>query len=216
MTASTTPVATVAPDEPVRRRLVPAGHSLAWLLLITGALGLAASATLTLEKIRVLEDPNYVPSCNINPIISCGSVMRTPQASAFGFPNPLIGIAGFSAIVAIGAALLAGAAFRRWFWLGLQAGTLFGIVFIHWLIDQTLYRIGALCPYCMLTWTAMIPLFWYTTLHNTQHRVIPLPASWRPAVRVASRYHWLMPLVWYVIIALMILNRFWYYWRTLL
>lgn len=213
MTTSTAPVVASTGRD---RGLVPAGRALAWLLLITGALGSAASATLTLEKVRVLENPNYVPSCNINPIISCGSVMRTPQASAFGFPNPLIGIAGFSAVVAIGAALLAGAAFRRWFWLGLQAGTLFGIVFIHWLIGQTLYRIGALCPYCMLVWTAMIPLFWYTTLHNTRYGVIPVPASWRPAVRAASRYHWLVPLAWYAIIALLILNRFWYYWRTLL
>src|SRR4051794_20319348 len=170
MTTSATPAVAVARDEPA---LVPASRPMAWLLLVTGTLGLAASAMLTLEKIRVLEDPDYVPSCNINPIISCGSVMRTPQASVFGFPNPLIGIAGFSAVVAIGAALLAGAALHRRFWLGLQAGTLFGIVFVHWLIGQTLYRIGALCPYCVLVWTAMIPLFWYTTVHNLRQRTVP-------------------------------------------
>ncbi|WP_208766910.1 vitamin K epoxide reductase family protein [Kitasatospora cineracea] len=46
-----------------------------------------ASNTLTLEKIRLLESPRCVPSCNINPILSHGSVMRTGQASAFGFPT---------------------------------------------------------------------------------------------------------------------------------
>lgn len=100
--------------------------------------------------------------------------------------------------------------------LGLQAGTLFGLVFAHWLVDQTLYRIGTLCPYCMPVWTAMIPMFWYVTVHNLRNGAIPVPAPWRPAVRVASRHHWLVPPAWYVIIALMILNRFWYYWRTLL
>lgn len=35
-------------------------------------------------------------------------------------------------------------------------------------------------------------------------------------VRAVARHHWLVPLAWYVLIALLILNRFWYYWRTLL
>lgn len=55
---------------------------------------------------------------------------------------------------------------RRWFWLGLQAGTTAAVVFIHWSIFQSLYRIDALCPYCMVVWVVTIPLFWYTTLHN--------------------------------------------------
>lgn len=58
----------------------------AWWLLIAGAIGLVASMTLTVEKIDILLDPSYVPSCNINPILSCGSVMMTPQASLLGFP----------------------------------------------------------------------------------------------------------------------------------
>ncbi|MFB9830778.1 vitamin K epoxide reductase family protein [Actinoallomurus acaciae] len=214
MTTSTSPAA-LTHGAATRQGPVSGSRPLAWLLLLAGTLGLAASAILTLEKIRLLEDPNYRPSCNINPIISCGSVMRTPQASAFGFPNPFLGIAGFSAVIVIGVALLAGAAFHRWFWLGLQAGVLFGVGLVHWLIDQTLYHIGAVCPYCMLVWIATIPLFWYTTLHNAQSGVVPVPVSWRPAVRAVARHHWLVPLAWYVIIALLILNRFWYYWRTL-
>jgi uncharacterized membrane protein len=216
VTAVTPPQAALTPDTSTHRGPVAASRSLAWLLLTTGTLALTASITLILEKIRLLQDPSYTPSCNINPIISCGSVMRTPQASAFGFPNPLIGIAGFSAVVTIGVALLAGAAFRRWFWLGLQAAVLFGIVFVHWLIGQTLYDIGALCPYCVLVWTATIPLFWYITLHNTRRGVIPTPTSWRRGIQLATRYHCLVPLTWYAAIALLILNRFWYYWRTLL
>src|SRR5262245_18779589 len=73
---------------PVRRRS-------AWWVLIAGVLGLAASLTLTDEKISMLTNPSYKPSCSINPVLSCGSVMVTPQASAIGFPNPLIGIVAF-------------------------------------------------------------------------------------------------------------------------
>ena len=46
----------------------------------------------------------------------------------------------------------------RWYWAGLAAGTLLGTVFVHWLIFQSLYRIGALCPYCMVVWAVTIPL----------------------------------------------------------
>ncbi|MCX5208928.1 vitamin K epoxide reductase family protein [Kitasatospora sp. NBC_00240] len=195
---------------------IGASRAFAWLLVVTGALGLTASVVLTIDKIRLLQDPSYVPNCNINPIISCGSVMGSDQAEAFGFPNSLIGLIGFSVVVAIGVGLLAGARYRRWFWLGLQAGTVFGVGFVTWLMIQTLYRIGALCPYCMLVWAAMIPLFWYTTLHSLRSGVIPVSARLRPAVREALRYHWVVPALWYAVIALLILSRFWYYWRTLI
>ncbi|MDH6139311.1 MULTISPECIES: vitamin K epoxide reductase family protein [Kitasatospora] len=187
-----------------------------WLLAVAGALGLAASAELTLDKIRLLENPNYVPSCNINPIISCGSVMRTEQASVFGFPNPLLGLVGFAVVLATAAGLAAGARYRRWYWLGLQAGTLLGVVMVHWLIGQSLYSIGALCPYCMVVWAVTILLFWYTTLANLRTGVIPVSERLRPVVRELDRYHWVVPVLWYGVIALMVLNRFWYYWRTLL
>ena len=198
------------------RTAVPAGRALALLLVLAGLVGLIASAVLTLDKIRLLEDPSYVPGCSINPVISCGSVMRSVQAEAFGFPNPLLGLAAFAVVLCVGAGSLAGAAFRRWFWLGLEVGSVLGLLFTHWLIVQALYRIGALCPYCMVVWAATIALFWYVTLHNLRTGVIPVPARLRPAVREAARYHWAVPALWYAVIALLVLNRFWYYWRTLL
>src|SRR6202000_1028501 len=121
-------------------------------------IGLVSSMTLTVEKIDILANPAYVPSCNINPIVSCGSVMVTPQASALGFPNPLLGIAGFTVVVVSGVLAVAKVPLPRWFWIGLTAGTLLGAVFVHWLIFQSLYRIGALCPYCMVVWVATMSL----------------------------------------------------------
>ncbi|MFC1404944.1 MULTISPECIES: vitamin K epoxide reductase family protein [Streptacidiphilus] len=211
--------ATTAPAVPEERRTaatVPTGRAFALLLVIAGAAGLAASVMLTLDKIRLLENPNYVPDCNINPIISCGSVMRTSQASVFGFANSLLGIAGFAVVVTLGVGLLAGARYRRWFWLGLQAGVLAGIVFVGWLISQSLYVIGALCPYCMVVWTAMIPLFWCTTVHNLRHGVLPVPERRRGGVAAVARYPWVLPALCYLVVLLMVLNRFWFYWRTLL
>lgn len=81
---------------------------MAWLYVIGGAIGLLAAAVLLLEKVALLEDPTYVPSCSINPILSCGSIMQASQAEAFGFPNPLIGVAAFPVVITTGVALLAG------------------------------------------------------------------------------------------------------------
>ncbi|WP_052433105.1 vitamin K epoxide reductase family protein [Streptacidiphilus carbonis] len=195
---------------------VPTSWAFALLLVIAGAAALAASVVLTLDKIKLLQNPGFVPDCNINPIISCGSVMRTEQASVFGFANSLLGIAGFAVVVTLGVGILAGGRYRRWLWLGLQAGTLAGIVFVGWLIGQSLYVIGALCPYCMVVWAATIALFWCTTVHNLRHGVIPVPERWRGGVAVPARYPWVLPAISYLVVVLMVLNRFWYYWRTLL
>ena len=184
---------------------------LPWLLLIGGTVGSLAAGILTVEKIAILRDPSYVPSCSINPVLSCGTVMTKPQAEAFGFPNPLLGIDGFAMVAVIGAALLAGATFRRWFWLGLQAGATFGVIFVHWLIFQSLYRIGALCPYCLIVWTVTIPIFWYVTLHNLgTTRQLRQPAT------TIARYHGVVLTLWFVLLLTLIGEQFWSYWRTLL
>ncbi|GAA1585410.1 vitamin K epoxide reductase family protein [Kribbella hippodromi] len=181
-------------------------RALAWLLLLGGTAGLIAAGVLTVEKIALLRDPAYVPSCSINPVLSCGSVMSTDQAEAFGVPNPLLGIAGFAIVATVGAALLAGAQFRRWFWLGLQTGVTFGVVFVHWLIFQSLYRIGALCPYCMGVWAVTIPIFWYVTLHNLRTTRIG---------QGAARVHSVVLTCWAAVVIGLITARFWSYWTTL-
>ncbi|WP_010306950.1 vitamin K epoxide reductase family protein [Saccharopolyspora spinosa] len=139
-------------------------RGLGWLYVVGGVIGFAGSFALTLEKLQKLANPGYVPTCSINPIISCGSVMDSAQAAVVGFPNPLIGVASFPVVVTAGVVVLAGFRPPRWFWLGMQLGTTLAVAFIHWLVVQSLYEIGALCPYCMIVWIVTIPLFWYTTL----------------------------------------------------
>ncbi|RIV39709.1 vitamin K epoxide reductase family protein [Micromonospora radicis] len=184
----------------------------AWVLALGGGVGLLAAGTLTVEKINLLADADYVPTCSINPILSCGSVMTTPQAAAFGIPNPLLGIAGFAVVTTLGVLLLGGVRLPRWAWLGLQAGATFGVVFVHWLIYQSLYVISALCPYCMVVWVVTIAIFLYTTLRNLRE----LPSS-SPLSRLAglAGYHSVILVAWYVVILLAILVRFWDYWSTL-
>lgn len=74
----------LTPDSPAG----PAVPALsAWSVLVAGVIGLVASVTLTLEKIDILLDPAYVPSCNINPILSCGSVMITRRRRCWASPT---------------------------------------------------------------------------------------------------------------------------------
>ncbi|MEZ0090446.1 vitamin K epoxide reductase family protein [Streptacidiphilus sp. EB129] len=108
-----------------------AGRAMTWFLVVTSLLGFVASFTLTYERFKLLTTPGYTPSCSINPIISCGNVMTRWQAALFGFPNPLLGIAGFAVTLTLAVGLPAGARYRPWFWLGLQAGVTAGLVLIR-------------------------------------------------------------------------------------
>lgn len=183
-----------------------------WLLVVCGAIGLVCSLIIMYDKVALLKDPAFRPGCDLNPVVSCGSVMESWQANAFGFPNPFIGIAGFSVIVTTGMLLLAGAArLKRWYWLGLQGGVMFGVCFIHWLFFQSVYRINALCPYCMVVWIMTITLFWYVTLYNIQTGIIRLKGVLQQAAFFARRHHLDILLLWLLVIAALILKHFWYY-----
>ncbi|MEV0086175.1 vitamin K epoxide reductase family protein [Saccharopolyspora sp. NPDC050642] len=189
-----------------------APRGLGWLYVVGGLIGFVGSFALILEKLQKLANPGYVPTCSINPIISCGSVMDSAQAAVLGFPNPLIGVASFPVVVTAGVAALAGFRPPRWFWLGMQLGTTLAVGFIHWLVVQSLYEIGALCPYCMVVWVVTIPLFWYTTLHNLEAGNFGGGKSIGVALR---RFHSVVLAVWYLVIVVLILQRFWDYWTTL-
>ncbi|MBK1787640.1 vitamin K epoxide reductase family protein [Prauserella sp. ASG 168] len=178
--------------------------------LLGGTLGLVAAVALTLEKLATLADPDHVPSCSLNPVISCGTVMASPQASAFGFPNPLLGIAGFAVVSTVGVVLLAGARLPRWFQWGLQAGTTFGAGFVHWLIGASLYDIHALCPYCLAVWIAVVPLFVLTTVETLRRH-----DRTRRAAAALARVDVALVVAWYVVIAALVLQAFWDYWITL-
>ncbi len=138
----------------------------AWTLVVGGIIGIFASIELIIQKIAVLSDPDFVPNCDINPILSCGSVISTEQASLFGFPNPVLGVIGFTIVIMFGALLFTGVEMPRLMWLGLNFGALAGMVFVIWLVSQSLYVIGALCPWCMVVWAVTIPIFWQVTTDN--------------------------------------------------
>ncbi|RAU94941.1 vitamin K epoxide reductase family protein [Mycolicibacter senuensis] len=183
--------------------------SSAWLTLIAGVIGLAASVTLTVEKIRLLTDTAYVPSCNLNPVLSCGPVMATPQASVVGFPNPLLGIVAFTVVVVTGVLAVTKVSLPHWYWVGLAIGTLGGAGFVHWLIFQSLYRIGALCPYCMVVWAVtMLLLVTFAALALQSGRI-------HKSLQLLHRWRWTLIALWFIGLFLLVFIRFQDYWLTL-
>lgn len=170
---------------------------------------------LSIEVFDRLKNPNYVPVCNLNPILSCTSVADSNQAHIFGFPNYFLGLAGYAAMATVGATLLAGAKFKRWFWRLFEIGLMFAFLFMTWLQFETIYRIGALCIFCMVLWVFTWPMFWYTTLYNLRLGNIRLPKAFSGAVSFAYRFHAEILTTWYVVVIALILKRFWYYWSTL-
>ncbi|GKU63608.1 vitamin K epoxide reductase family protein [Mycobacterium montefiorense] len=199
-----TPASTRDPSVPTLR---------AWWVLIAGAVGLVSSITLMVEKIDILLNPSYVPSCNVDPIISCGSVMITPQASVLGYPNPLAGIVAFTVVLVVGVLAVAKVSIPQWFWSVLAAGLLVGTGFVHWLIFQSLYRIGALCPYCMVVWAMTITLL----VVVASIALSPVLDSRDSTVaRLLYQWRWSLTALWFTAVFLLIMVRFWDYWSTLL
>ena len=189
---------------------------LAWGLAAGGLVGFIASAVLLVERIKLAQDSAYVPTCSINPVLSCGSVMETAQAALLGFPNPIIGVAAFPVVVTTGMAILAGARLARWYWLGLQVGVTAALTLISWLAFQSIYRIGALCPYCMAVWSTVIPLFWYITLRNLSNGALGENLRNSRATVLLREWHAPLVLAPFLVLLVLIGQRFWSYWSTLL
>ena len=181
----------------------------AWIFVVGGIIGIFASIELIIQKIAVLSDPDFVPNCDINPILSCGSVISTEQASLFGFPNPVLGVIGFTIVIMFGALLFTGVELPRLMWLGLNFGALAGIVFVIWLVSQSLYAIGALCPWCMVVWAVTIPIFWQVTTDNLASNKLSLGKG---LSEIIVTLKWILIAATYLIIMALIFVRWQDFW----
>ncbi|MDX6275967.1 MAG: hypothetical protein QOJ72_95 [Nocardioidaceae bacterium] len=172
-------------------------RALGWLMTIGGALALYAATILTIDKLTLLQDKidGTVKQlgCDRNAFVSCSAVMDSDQAHAFGFANSIIGIGAFAVVLTLGVLVLARVELPGFIWVGLQVGVLFGIGFVTWLQSQSIYEIGKLCPWCMVVWSVMIPLFVLVTARNLR--------AWSPTgaiSRLVNDWTLLIVILWYV------------------
>jgi uncharacterized membrane protein len=154
-------------------------HSTGWIygtMLFSACLSLLASFVLSYDAIKLAADPTASLSCNINAVISCGTVGASWQAHLFGFPNAFLGMVAEPVVITIAVASLGGTRFPRWFMLSAQIVYTLGVIFAYWLFYQSMFVIGALCPWCLLV-TVSTTLVWSTlTRVNIRDNNLYLPA----------------------------------------
>lgn len=119
------------------------------IVLIMSLIATYSAFILSVDAIELLKNPDAALSCDINAIISCGTVAKTDYASMFGFPNSFIGMMAEPVFAAVAIMFLMGAKVPRRFMFALQLGAVGSFVFAVYLFFIAAYAIGALCPWCL-------------------------------------------------------------------
>lgn len=179
-----------------------------YILIVGSVVGLIASFMLTLDTISLIADPAAQIPCNLNPFVSCSNAALAWQGNVFGFPNSLLGIIAFSMLLAVGVGLVLGAKARKNFWLLMNVGLLAAVVFVHWFIFESLYRLGTLCIYCMTVWIVTWPLFIYTTVWNMREEHFEFKGASEKFLKFIGKNHLSFLMGWYLLIIFLILLRF--------
>ena len=149
-------------------------------MLASSIIGLIASLVLSIEALELAKDPFADLSCNINAVLSCGTVGSSWQASLLGFPNAYLGLIAEPVVITIAVAALGGVRFPRWFMNSAQVVYSIGLLFAYWLFYQSYFVIGALCPWCLLITITTTLVFMSMTRVNILDGNLPLsPGAYR-------------------------------------
>jgi uncharacterized membrane protein len=155
-------------------------HTRQWVfgtMLFSALLSLTASFVLSYDAVLLAANPAAELSCNVNEVLSCGAVGVAWQSSLFGFPNAFLGLIAEPVVITIAVASLGGVRFPRWFMFSAQVVYTLGLIFAYWLFYQSMFVIGALCPWCLLV-TLSTTLVFMTLLHwNILENNLYLPAK---------------------------------------
>jgi uncharacterized membrane protein len=182
-----------------------------WAAMLVGAvLSLTASLVLSVDALRLAEDPGAALSCNINAVLSCGTVAGSWQASLLGFPNAFLGLMTEPVVITLAVAGLSGVRFPRWIMVAAQAVYTIGLGFAYWLFHQALFDIGALCPWCSLVTLATTLVWFEMTRINIREDNLGLPRPVQAALSSAVRYgvDTVVLVVWVLLLVLAVVLRY--------
>jgi uncharacterized membrane protein len=188
-------------------------HANAWIygtMLVSACLSLTASFVLSIDAVRLAADPQTALSCNINAVISCGTVATSWQAGLFGFPNAFLGLVAEPVVITIAVASLGGVRFPRWFMFTAQIVYTIGVIFAYWLFYQSMFDIGALCPWCLLVTVSTTLVFTTLTHVNIRDGNLPLPPRIRSALNSAIRADLdvIAVTIWLLALALAVVTKY--------
>jgi uncharacterized membrane protein len=128
-------------------------------MLVSSILSLFASLVLSIDAVKLAAQPAGQLSCNINSVLSCGTVAKAWQSQLFGFPNSFIGLMTEPVVITVAIAGLGLVTFPRWFMRVAHVVYGFGLIFALWLLSQSYFVINALCPWCLLVTFSTITVF---------------------------------------------------------
>ena len=115
----------------------------------------------------------------------------TWQAKVFGFPNAFLGMISEPVVMTIAVASLCGTRFPRWFMFTANAIYLLGVIFAYWLLFQSTFVIGALCPWCLLVTVSTTFVFWSMTQWNILEENLYLSPKWQERALAFQRGGWM-------------------------
>jgi uncharacterized membrane protein len=197
----------------VLSRLRRVRHSDGWIfgtMLFSACLSLLASFVLSVDALKLAEDPSAALSCNINEVISCGTVAASWQAQLFGFPNAFLGLVAEPVVITIAVASLGGVTFPRWFMFSAQVVYTLGVVFAYWLFYQSMVHIGALCPWCLLVTLSTTLVFTSLTHVNIRDGNLPVPPRVQAALRrgLESGLDAILVTIWLLLLTLAVVVKY--------
>ena len=188
-------------------------HSNAWIfgtMLVSACLSLIASFVLSVDALKLAEDPAASLACNINEVISCGTVGASWQAHLFGFPNAYLGMLAEPVVITIAVASLGGVRFPRWFMFSAQVVYTLGFLFAYWLLYQSMFVIGAMCPWCLLVTVSTTLVFATLTHVNVRDANLFLPprVQTRMAEWIEADIDGIAVVIWLLILVLVTVLKY--------
>jgi len=187
------------------------GVTAVWVVMLVSSLAsLVASFVLSVEALTLAENPTADLGCDINAVLSCGTVATSWQASLFGFPNAFLGLLAEPVVITVAVAALGGVRFPRWFMLAAQCVYTIGLTLAYWLFYQSMFHIGALCPWCLVITFATTLVFFEMTHINVRDNNLPVPGRARKAVSAAveANLDLLFVIAWLLVLALLIVLKY--------
>ena len=126
-----------------------------------GALSLLAAMMLTLEAYWRALEPNKTFMCDVNEKFSCSVVADSWQAQLIHLPegpvpNAVLGIMAFTVITVLGVVYACKFKAPTWFNWCFRIGVFACLVFSTWLLQQSMFVIKAMCPWCLTMDVGMI------------------------------------------------------------
>ena len=179
-------------------------------MLVASIASLVASFALSIDALRLAEDPNADLGCNINAVISCGTVANSWQSSLLGFPNAFLGLVTEPVVITLAVASLAGVRFPRWFMLAAQVVYTVGLAFAYWLFYEAMFDIGALCPWCLLVTLATTLVFFEMTYVNIRDANLYLPRRVQAGLvaMVRSNLDLVLVVAWILVLVLAVVLKY--------